>query len=353
MAVSQSLYEELAKALGQPSKAYRAASAALAIPGQGIEGYRSGAKLGDEIRERDEKKRKDALAQKPLREALGNNLPHGLEGFGDTTVEAAGELSRPITAIAALDKSIRDGENKPQKYQQGSFLVDGKLTRFDPISGQYEYADQPGVAVSTRGKKVVPLDGSAPQSSSAITGTPAITPRIPPALPAEQINRNAELSNILNDIDVVRKTKNKEMVGPVNNVLTNLKQKTGYGASGDAAIFKSTVSGMRNKVLNLLSGAAISPDEARRLMAQLPNESSSNVDFDAKLSNFERETQNILAGRNQGFQGAGFRGVQGNNAPAVQAQAPSGFRSFASEEEAEKSGYKGPAVINGRKAVIH
>ena len=150
-----------------------------------------------------------------------------------------------------------------------------------------------------------------PFSTSPLPGGQPFTPRVPPPLPPAQIDRDAELQKILTDVGVVRGSQKPEFVGPIDSFSTSLKQRTGYGATPEAAIFKSTVAGMRNKVLNLLSGAAISPAEAQRLMQQLPNESMSEVDFNAKLANFERETQTLVSNRQQGFQRAGFRGVGG------------------------------------------
>lgn len=95
---SDYLYAELAKALSQPSKAYRTAQAGLAIPQQLLQGYLEGGQVADLIRKR-------KLEQSTLQEALGGNLPSSLAGFGNTSVEAAGALAKPIEAIAALEKA--------------------------------------------------------------------------------------------------------------------------------------------------------------------------------------------------------------------------------------------------------
>jgi hypothetical protein len=106
---NQLLYLKLAEALSQPSKAYRAAQAGLDIPKQAIEGYKYGADFGDSLRKR-------KLAQSSLTEALGGRIPDGLEGFGDLSVEAAGDLAKPISAIADLQKA-NTGDNWLAKFK--------------------------------------------------------------------------------------------------------------------------------------------------------------------------------------------------------------------------------------------
>jgi hypothetical protein len=303
MASDQLLYLELAKALARPSKAYRATKAGLEIPEQAVEGYKYGADFGDSLRRR-------KLATSSLSEALGGNMPPGLEGFGNTSVEAAGELAKPIDAIASLKKALREQQEKPQKYQQGSFLVDGKLTRFDPFSGQYESADTPG-------NRATPIPGMTPNgrpTPNAITGRPNISPIVAPTLPAPETGKLADVESLIKDIDVVRQSYDPAFVGPVDALGTRIKQRFGPGSRPEAATFGATVSGLRNKVLNLLSGAAISPAEAQRLMQQLPNENMSEVDFQSRLDNFDRELKLQLQSKKAGFAGAGYRN-QGNPPP--------------------------------------
>lgn len=319
------LYDKLAEAYARPSRGYRAFEAAADIPQKALEGYLAGGKVADTIRERRNK-------QKTLKEILGGQLPSGTEGYGDLTAEQFKPTAELLTGLGAIEKANREREAKPQRFQQGTFLVDGKLTRFDPITGTYETADAPGNAPGGR--------------PGTITGNPTITPRVAPAVPGEQVSKISDMEKLLQDVPVVRSSYKPEFVGAIDAPLTALKQRTGFGATPEAATFGTTIAGMRNKVLNLLSGAAISPAEAQRLMQQLPNEQMSEVDFNSRVNNFERELRSQIDERKSGFDKAGYRSTG-------QSSSPSGPRSFNSPEEAEASGYKGPAIINGRRAVIH
>lgn len=61
MAISEGLYQELAKALARPSRAFRAAQVGLQIPEQAMEGYTQGADFIDKVRRR--KQDQQTLAQ--------------------------------------------------------------------------------------------------------------------------------------------------------------------------------------------------------------------------------------------------------------------------------------------------
>lgn len=97
------LFDKLAEAYARPSGAYRAASAALDIPNQGLEGYLQGAEAGDVIRKRN-------LGKKTLSEVLGGKIIPGLESFSDTTVDAA-------KAIEPFAKFKSDGLDALLKMQ--------------------------------------------------------------------------------------------------------------------------------------------------------------------------------------------------------------------------------------------
>lgn len=316
MAASQALFEKLAEALGKPSKTYQAAVTGLGIPEQALEGYMAGSDSFDKIRQR-------KLGQKSLAEVLGGT-PEGLEGFGNITLETGERIGKPISAIADLRKATREN---------------------DPTLNSEQF-------VGTQGDSGVLFNGKnrqAPFRLSPLPGVGPMAPRVAPTLPAAESAKVSDMDSLLKDVEIVRQNQQPGFVGPIDSRVTKAKQLSGYGATPEAAIFGSTISGLRNKVLNLLSGAAISPAEATRLMQQLPNENMSEVDFNARLGNFERELKLQMGSRKQGFSNAGYRG-QGNEQPSFGgAQA----KTFANEQEAEASGYKGPAIIGGKRAVIH
>lgn len=83
---SDALFLKLAEALARPSGAYRAANAALDIPGQALGGYEAGAQFVD-------RQRKRRNAQMTLTETLGGRTIPGLEEFQDIRNEQIPEVA--------------------------------------------------------------------------------------------------------------------------------------------------------------------------------------------------------------------------------------------------------------------
>lgn len=77
---NEALFLKLAEALARPSGAYRAANAALDIPGQALGGYEAGAQFADKQRLRKE-------SQQSLRDVLGANVPERFSKVADIPQE--------------------------------------------------------------------------------------------------------------------------------------------------------------------------------------------------------------------------------------------------------------------------
>lgn len=100
---SDSLYQALAQALSQPSRAYRAAQAGLDIPQQALKGYSEGADLADKFRQR-------KLKQQTLGEALGHQPVE--EGIMNLTGEGGDAQKENLSALAAILKAQKEASQK-------------------------------------------------------------------------------------------------------------------------------------------------------------------------------------------------------------------------------------------------
>lgn len=100
MAANPRLFEMLAEALSQPSRAYRAAQEGLQIPESAMKGYEAGAQFADKIRQR-------KLLHQTLGEALPGMVPSKLDNL---PIDQAKNLVPLALAKAELDKA-----NKPDK----------------------------------------------------------------------------------------------------------------------------------------------------------------------------------------------------------------------------------------------
>lgn len=101
---SQQLYLELAKALAQPSKLYRALDTGLGGVDKALEGYTKGSAVGDAVRKRN-------LDRQTLAEALGNQPLE--EGIRNLTGEGGASQNTNIDNLIALDKARRESLPKP------------------------------------------------------------------------------------------------------------------------------------------------------------------------------------------------------------------------------------------------
>jgi hypothetical protein len=206
---------------------------------------------------------------------------------GDTVLEWARNFR------TKYPQGIKGREKEHQAadvYQQTPVLINNKPARFNKPAGAYEIAPV--------------ID---PAASQQTVTDPVFTPRVAPPVPAAQTAELGDFENILQELQSVKSTKKPEYIGMVDSRLQAGRQATGIGATPEAATFKASLGAIRNKLLNLLSGAAISPAEYERLLQQLPNEQVSEVDFDAKLNAFEQNIRGVIGNRQKSFTAAGYR----------------------------------------------
>lgn len=92
---SEALFQALAQALSQPSKAYKAAQEGLGIPGQAIQGYETGVELADKIRQR-------KISQQSLYDSLGGRNVPDLQGLE----KLPGEQVKQFSPLANFQKKL-------------------------------------------------------------------------------------------------------------------------------------------------------------------------------------------------------------------------------------------------------
>lgn len=172
-------------------------------------------------------------------------------------------------------------------------------------------------------------------------------------LPPSAMKELSSIGDLSKALTVIKQDYNPSFVGLADATMGRVKQFTGVKATPERARFYQNLNKLKNTILNLRSGAAITAQEAARLIRELPSEARSDVDFEAGLDNFETTLNSMLGDRKKLYESQGYSvdtiSPQDTN-PAKQQQG--GVPSFATAEEAEASGYKGEAMIGGRKAVI-
>lgn len=103
---SDALYEALAKALSQPSRAYRTAQAALDVPNQALKGYMTGSEVADKINAR-------RMGRMSLEELLGGQV----EGIPEALNRA------PVSSLSVL-KDVSPFLTKKEEKEPTSYTVD-------------------------------------------------------------------------------------------------------------------------------------------------------------------------------------------------------------------------------------
>jgi hypothetical protein len=356
MPISDLLYLKLADALSQPSKAYKAAIAGLNIPKQGMEGYSEGAKFGDELRQR-------KLAKSTLSEALGGRIPDGLEGFGNTTVEAAGDLAKPISAIAALQTALKE---KSKKGTQLFGTRGNKGLVYDPNTNTISETPIPEADAAAADSPIVPkavapvLSQYADPSGQPLAFTPGQGLKPVPSRGGTPVLK-AGNEQAIGDVAIM-----KSQIPNIDPLFDAYKQKSPIMARLQATAAGSVLDPVAKQAENSLKLAAFTfggknlTGQEKQVVfgAFFP----SVTDNAQSLENKRALMKDYFSGKIDLLQAANLLGPAGQPLQAMlqaktkQPNPPFGGAttpSFNSEQEAEDSGYKGPATISGKRVVIH
>lgn len=158
------------------------------------------------------------------------------------------------------------------------------------------------------------------------SGAPAVLPQIK-TLPAAESEQSGSLDTISTQLETIKSSFKPEFTGAVEGRLGKVAQvvdvpQLGLGASPERAQFLANVSSIRDQLLRARSGAQINEQEYKRLVQELPDENKSDVDFMAKLANFERVFNEIKANRQAAFQTSGYRVPTSRNDVTPPTQVP-------------------------------
>jgi len=245
------------------------------------------------------------------RPSLGQTIQAGTEGFG-TGVDIGSKL--------AEQKARRKKEEQDLLQQIEQLKLESRKTKAGMItpdlSAKAPREMTPEVYKALNPEEKTPGPGQADFIKTTFTGNDgksyalwgrsgqvtevpvtASGPMVKPTAPGEMVQQFGDFQTVLDQLQRVKETKKPEFVGPVQGRLTTASQTTGIGASSQAADFLANVNSIRNQLIYLRSGKQINDKEYERLLKELPNEFKSDVDFDAKLSNFEKVFTGIMNNR--------------------------------------------------------
>lgn len=249
--------------------------------------------------------RRNALRQQAqqvaaIAKAAGQPAPDQAEGLTPDIYE------KGLNAKAAL---MRAEAEKPGSYSLQASSDDGKsLLLLNNHTGETKAVPNPlGSLAPKTGKKEADGGYIIPRGLDPETGRPVYSMSkklglfyddgkpfkgspsgltLKP-LPADQIQKEMDFASLKFSLDRVKGSYNPDYVGPFDARFGKGKQYFDSTADPAAADFYGNLADLRNQLLYLRSGKQINEQEYKRLLAALPNENLSSVDFDKKLSNFE------------------------------------------------------------------
>lgn len=126
-------------------------------------------------------------------------------------------------------------------------------------------------------------------------------------LPSEQIAKEEQFANLHDAIKKVGSAYKKSYVGPAQATVGKAGQYFDLTASPEKATFYSNLQDVKNQIIYLRSGKQINEAEFERLMKALPNEYTSDVDFESRYNNFIDIFGNIMKTRSSAFSSSGYR----------------------------------------------
>ena len=152
------------------------------------------------------------------------------------------------------------------------------------IAAQGERQDKSIAAMNDRQEKSLAASEARTQKmvEARTTGRP------PRRLNASENEALADYNVILSQINDVKEHFRPDLVGPVRGRLGGVGQAVGAKLAPGESKLRGTLAAIRNTILKLRSGAAITPQEATRLLQEIATVENAPQDFEDKLSQVER-----------------------------------------------------------------
>lgn len=284
------LYTALAEAEALPSRGYRNLEAALGA----VQGIDQGFQAHDA---RLEAKRQRALKQMKLEDILGN-------GLGGVTLEQAQEGTKPLEAYSSYLRATKNNSKPAEDPMDAELRRELIQARIDSLR---------------RGRSANPLDDQLKRARIAEIGnkTTQQNNKLDTTFDLYEAAKEGLLSGLEGSV-----------TGPVMGripAVTSAQQTAEGGVSAMAPVLKQ---------IFRVAGEGTFTDRDQALLLQMV---PTRADTPEARNNKIRNIDNIVRAK------LGKGGESTNSGP----------RSFNSPEEAEASGYKGPAIIAGRRAVLH
>lgn len=142
------------------------------------------------------------------------------------------------------------------------------------------------------------------------------------ASPSEREQLTGDIG-LLTQINRARESYSKAYVGPLRGRMEGAKQKL-VGLPKEEASFRSNLAAIRNQILKLRSGGAVTEGESSRLLEELPTVNDAPSTFASKMDSFEQTFRTLAENRRYVLSGLGIGldGIPSLPAPYVAPERP-------------------------------
>lgn len=235
--------------------------------------------------------------RKHMQDSLGT-LADQYENEGTTEAKKyatflRGTANLPIDKLATVFDQVSKHISESTKTQK-------PVVYADPSSSTGYRWSQP----NSEGTYIKGVNDLEAPASAGAGGKGGAKP-IPVSERKSAIERNA----LAGDIQTIFDSYSPGKVGMFDYAATKAEQATGVKSSKKKADFTSAVAALKNRILNLRNGQRITQSEADRLLQEIPNPSSNEIDFTQKMEKFTNEFNSIQSEYHDSLTKSGFTGI--------------------------------------------
>lgn len=291
------------------------------------------------------------MARRPFKSGSENIWASALQGAlqGYSTRQQMESMA----AERELKKQAAEISARAQK-------TDESKLRYDILKGQKDsstYNPLTQSFMTTPGMKGVDLDAELnlilSPDFNAGTNPPKGGPPVPPALPASNVQ---ELSGVNAAREQLRGlVQNASTLGfgksPIVDRARGMNPLKDYDPESQA--FEQHVAATKQIIGKGLEGGVLRKEDEVKYEKIIPKRGDLTETLIKKAEQLDALLENKARSEIEAYTQAGMRGVPSQKAfSPIKSGQPKNTPAFATEQEAEASGYKGPATIGGRPVVI-
>lgn len=217
--------------------------------------------------------------------------------------ETTPEGSVPITQTQFADKGLANIFKKTNRPLTTQSAFESGYASIDMLRDAFPDKTDDALKLASVGELQQTLSS---QRAAATAGAPK-------AVPSEQVDKIVQMRNAIDGSNEIRTQffnligKGTSPVDPIGGRFSDLAKTMGVLDDAEVTKFQTDLIAQMNTYLNSISGAAISPDEAKRLIKRLPKVGSTKEQFLGEMDSFDAELKRSLGNRIKTLKDANYK----------------------------------------------